>query len=142
MTALSPSREGVGWGWGMKGQTNKDILRPRLQRRLRSNMTDAEQRLWHDLRRRRMANFKFRRQHPFGGCILDFVCLEAMLVIEVDGGQHAADIEADAARTASLGKAGFRVLRFWNHEILRDIEAVRESIWRALQTPPSTPPPS
>ena len=124
----------------MKGQTNKRILQGGLQRKLRDNMTDAELRLWHCLRTRQMDGFKFRRQHPFGDYILDFVCLEAMLVIEVDGGQHGEHMERDAARTATLMSAGFRVLRFWNNEIFHDVEAVKDSIWRALHTPPPSQP--
>jgi very-short-patch-repair endonuclease len=119
----------------VKGQTNSGILRNKLQRRLRSSMTDAELRLWHYLRGRQMCGFKFRRQHPFGDCILDFVCLNAKLVIEVDGGQHGECAADDAIRTAALAQAGFKVLRFWNNEVLCDIEAVKEAIWRALQTP-------
>lgn len=117
----------------MKGQTNKKILKPRLQRRLRKNMTDPEQRLWNCLRRNQMGNFKFRRQHPFGDYVIDFLCLEAMLAVEVDGGQHSENEREDAIRTKSLTDAGFKMLRFWNHEVLRDIEAVKESIWLALQ---------
>lgn len=80
----------MGWGWvRMRGQTNKYILQQSLQRRLRGSMTDAELCLWRYLRRRQMDGFKFRRRHPFGDYILDFVCLEARVVIEVDGGQHA-----------------------------------------------------
>ena len=70
----------------MKGQTSKGILKPKLQRRLRKNMTDADRRLWRTLQRRQVAGVKFRRQHPFGNYVIDFVCLEAMLAIEVDGG--------------------------------------------------------
>jgi very-short-patch-repair endonuclease len=126
----------------MKGQTNKHILGNKLQRVLRHNMTDAEQLLWRHVRRGQMNGFKFRRQHPFGDYILDFVCLEARLVIEVDGGQHAAHEEGDAQRTAVLEMAGFRVLRFWNHEVLQDLEAVKDAIWQALHTSsPSRPPP-
>lgn len=124
----------------MKGQTNDGIRQHKLQRRLRNRMTDAELRLWRCLRRRQMRGFRFRRQHPFGDYILDFVCLEAMVVIEVDGGQHGEHSSCDATRTANLNAAGFRVLRFWNNEILRDIEAVADSIWRALQTPPPSQP--
>ncbi|MBX9811436.1 MAG: endonuclease domain-containing protein [Burkholderiales bacterium] len=124
----------------MKGQTNNSILKGRLQRRLRDTMTDAELRLWQCLRRRQMDGFKFRRQHPFGDYILDFVCLEAMLVIEVDGGHHGDHAARDMIRTATLAKAGFRVLRFWNNEVLHDIEAVKESIWGALHSPPPSQP--
>ncbi|MBI3919671.1 MAG: endonuclease domain-containing protein [Betaproteobacteria bacterium] len=124
----------------MKGQTNKAILRPKLQRRLRKNMTDAEQRLWRSLQRKQMDGFKFRRQHPFGDYIIDFVCLTAMLAVEVDGGQHGERKLEDAARTECLERAGFRVLRFWNNEVLRDTEAVTEAIWSALRTPPPSRP--
>ncbi len=124
----------------MKGQTSSRILQGKLQRKLHTSMTDAEMHLWQCLRRRQMGGFKFRRQHPFGDYILDFVSLEAGLVIEVDGGQHGEKMKEDAARTANLAAAGFRVLRFWNNEVLHDIEAVKESIWRALHTPPPSRP--
>jgi len=120
----------------MKGQTNKHILGKKLQRVLRSNMTDAERQLWRHLRRGQMNDFKFRRQHPFGDYILDFVCLEARLIIELDGGQHAERNAEDGIRTSLLERAGFRMLRFWNHEVLHEMDAVKESIWQALQTPP------
>jgi adenine-specific DNA-methyltransferase len=103
-------------------------------------MTDAERHLWRHLRRKQMSDFKFRRQHPFGDYILDFVCLEAMLVVEVDGGQHNAHQEEDSKRTEYLEQSGFRVLRFWNNDVLNDIESVTAEIWRELQEP--TPPPS
>jgi len=126
----------------MKGQTNKKILVNRLQRVLRGNMTDAEQLLWRHLRRGQMNGFKFRRQHPFGDYVLDFVCLEAKLIVEVDGGQHVANEAGDAKRSEVLNKAGFRVLRFWNHEVMGELETVKEVIWNALHTPsPSQPPP-
>ena len=125
----------------MKGQTNKEILKPKLQRRLRRNMTEAEQRLWRFLRRKQLIDFKFRRQHPFGDYILDFVCLDAMLVVEVDGGKHGEREAEDAVRTAYLESAGFRVLRFWNNEVLSDTEAVLGVIWRALNVT-SSPSPS
>ncbi len=115
------------------GQTNKRILSNRLQRKLRSEMTDAGKALWKVLRRRQVSNLKFRRQHPFGDYILDFVCLENKLVIEVDGGQHGERAEYDETRTQDLVNAGFRVLRFWNTDILQEMEGVRERIWRAVQ---------
>ena len=124
----------------MKGQTNKQILTPKLQRRLRKSMTDAERRLWQALQRRQMSGFRFRRQHPFGDYIIDFVCLSAMLAVEVDGGQHGESKIEDAARTEFLQRAGLCVLRFWNNEVLRDTEAVTETIWKALQTPPPSRP--
>jgi very-short-patch-repair endonuclease len=117
----------------MKGQTKQKILKPKLQRRLRTNMTDAEQCLWRCLKRKQMGEFKFRRQHPFGSYVIDFVCLEAMVAVEVDGGQHSENTREEALRTKSLTDAGFEVLRFWNNDVLRDIDAVKESIWLALQ---------
>jgi len=100
---------------------------------LRKEMTDAEHTLWNVLRNRQVLGLKFRRQHPFNGYILDFVCLEKMLVIEVDGGQHSEQIRHDEQRTRVLLAAGFVVLRLWNDEVLKDVEAVKERIWRTLQ---------
>ena len=117
----------------MRGQTNKAILENALQRNLRKTMTDAERLLWQALRGRQMAGYKFRRQHPFDDFILDFVCMGMKLVVEVDGGQHGGQMEADAARTDKLAKAGFRVLRFWNNEVFGNLEAVKEKIWMVLR---------
>jgi very-short-patch-repair endonuclease len=119
----------------MKGQTNKVILRNKLQRNLRHKMTDAELRIWRHLRGRQMHVFKFRRQHPFEGYILDFVCMEQMVVIEIDGGLHAINAVADGARTKALEVAGFRVLRFWNNQVLGEMDAVKAAIWNALSDP-------
>lgn len=105
-------------------------------------MSDAEQVLWHHLRCRQILGLKFRRQHPFGDYILDFVCLENRLVIEVDGGQHGEQAEDDDNRTQKLQEAGFRVLRFWNNEVLKDIESVKEKIWLVIQDLQSHPPPN
>ncbi len=96
-------------------------------------MTDAERALWKLLRARQISDVKFRRQHPYGDYILDFVCLENKLVIEVDGGQHGDQTKYDEIRSQNLNKAGFRVLRFWDTEVLQEIEAVGERIWRAVQ---------
>jgi len=126
----------------MKGQSRKQLLRGGLPRVLRANATDAERTLWRHLRRRHITGFKFRRQHPYGNYVLDFACLEAMLVVEVDGGQHASRIGADAERTASLERAGFRVLRFWNDDVLCRTDEVLEEILRALARDPSPPQPS
>ncbi len=110
-----------------------------MQRKLRKEMTDAERILWRVLRAKQMAGFKFRRQHPYNDFILDFVCLERRIVIEVDGGQHDVQAEADMIRTDKLTRSGFRVLRFWNNEVINQLEGVKEKIWLELQegTPPS-----
>jgi len=75
-------------------------------------MTDAEQKLWQNLRNRQLGGFKFRRQHPIGPYIVDFVCLEKRIIVEADGGQHASDKNADISRDDYLKKKGYRVLRF------------------------------
>src|SRR5258708_30963933 len=90
-------------------------------------MTDAERRLWALLRGRRLQSYKFRRQHPVGPFILDFVCIEHQLVIEADGGQHA-DNPQDQRRTRWLAKQGWRVARFWNNEILSNPRGLAETI--------------
>lgn len=95
---------------------------------LRGRMTDAEQCLWHHLRAHRFLGLKFRRQKPMGHYIVDFVCLERFLIIELDGGQHQLQANADAVRDRYFQERGFHVLRFWNHEVLGDTEAVLERI--------------
>ncbi|MEN6585770.1 MAG: endonuclease domain-containing protein [Sulfuricella sp.] len=119
----------------MKGQTNSFVLDNRLQRNLRRNLTDAEQLLWKQLRGRQLNGHKFRRQHPFGDFILDFVCLEARLVIEIDGGQHMGS-EHDRPRDERLVKSGFHVVRFWNNQVLNELDSVVEAIWNALEPHP------
>ena len=125
----------------MKAQTNAYILKNRLQRTLRRNMTDAESLVWKRLRGCQVRGYKFRRQHPFGDFILDFVCLEAKLVIEIDGGQHNGSVQ-DLVRDQVLESAGFRVMRFWNNQVLNEIASVVEAIWLELErlTPPPSPP--
>jgi very-short-patch-repair endonuclease len=126
----------------MKGQTNRTILAPKLQRRLRNAPTDAEHVLWQSLRGRQIENCKFRRQHPFADYILDFVCLERALIVELDGGQHTAAL--DAERTLFLEKAGFAILRFWNNDVFANwagvLETIQQSlIARATPSPPNPP---
>jgi len=98
---------------------------------LRRNMTDAEHRLWFHLRNRALLGFKFRRQAPIGPHIADFVCAERQLIVEVDGGQHGACV-ADAVRTRALQAEGYRVLRFWNNDVLLQTADVLEQILAAL----------
>lgn len=95
---------------------------------LRKNLTDAENELWKHLRYRQMGGYKFRRQHPVGPYIVDFACLEKSLIVEVDGGQHGENVAYDSERSAYLQSKGFRVLRFWNNEVLTEIDVVKEVI--------------
>ncbi|MGH8538689.1 MAG: endonuclease domain-containing protein [Gammaproteobacteria bacterium] len=108
-----------------------------LARALRKNSTEAERCLWSRLRGRRLDGVKFRRQQVLGPYVVDFLCLEPKVVIEVDGGQHAEQVSNDLQRTEYLKVSGYRVLRFWNHEVLGDPEAVLESIRAALVEIPS-----
>ena len=98
---------------------------------LRKQSTDSEQRLWYYLRASRLG-FKFKRQVPIGRYIVDFVCIEKRLIIELDGGQHLDNQSYDMARTAWLNTHGFKVLRFWNNEVLQDTASVIEVILRTL----------
>jgi very-short-patch-repair endonuclease len=95
---------------------------------LRRNSTDAERVLWRQLRAHRLAGYKFSRQQPIGRYLVDFMCFEKQLIIELDGGQHAKRVVYDEERSAWLQSQGFRVLRFWNHEVLQDTEAVMKVI--------------
>lgn len=106
-------------------------------KKLRENATEAERKLWHHLRRKQVAGLRFRRQYPLGPYIVDFICLPARLIIEVDGGQHGDQAERDAMRTAWLERQGFRVIRFWNNEVLGNIEGVLHDIGAHLS--PETP---
>ena len=105
-----------------------------MAKQLRKNSTDAERALWRVLRSRRLGGHKFRRQQPLGSFIVDFVCLEARLVVEIDGGQHGEgkQFAHDSKRTAWLQEENFRVLRFWNHEVLDQLHSVCEAIGEAL----------
>jgi very-short-patch-repair endonuclease len=102
-------------------------------RSLRETPTNAETLLWFHLRDRRMADRKFRRQRPIGPYFADFVCLEAKLIVELDGGQHVDAAACDENRTRFMQAEGYRVLRFWNNEVLTQTDAVRERILQALQ---------
>jgi very-short-patch-repair endonuclease len=101
-------------------------------KRLRKNLTPAEQKLWQELRAGRLAGLKFRRQHPVGRFILDFYCPEYKLVIEVDGKIHENQIEYDAARTAQLELHGYKVLRFENDVVIHQTETVLAEILQAI----------
>jgi very-short-patch-repair endonuclease len=90
-----------------------------IARKLRVNATHSEMKLWSALKNRKLGGFKFRRQAPIGKYVVDFVCHERSLVIEADGGQHIEKAETDAQRTRWLESQGFRVIRFWNDQILK-----------------------
>ena len=112
-------------------------------RELRANMTNAEQQLWHHLRRRQVANCRFRRQHPVGPFIADFACIEKRLIIEIDGGQH--NPAADSSRNAWLERHGWHLLRYWNNDVLSRTEDVLADILKVLDSiepPPSQPSPA
>jgi very-short-patch-repair endonuclease len=97
-------------------------------RELRKNPTEAERKLWAHLRLRQIGGYKFRRQHPLGPYIVDVVCIEKKLIVEVDGGQHDEKRFYDAKRDKWLEEKGFKVIRFWNNEVLRHIDIVKEVI--------------
>ena len=105
---------------------------------LRSNQTPQEMRVWQALRASRLKGFKFRRQVPIGVYIVDFVCFDQKLIIEIDGGQHAENAK-DIVRDKELKKLGFRVLRFWNNEVDDNFDGVMWLVLRQLQNQPLTP---
>ena len=105
-------------------------------RALRRNPTEAEKILWRELRYWQIEGHKFRRQQPLGNYIVDFVCLEKRLIIELDGGQHAEQIKYDLERDAWLHAQGFSVLRFWNNDVIENINGVKEAILSKLESTP------
>jgi very-short-patch-repair endonuclease len=110
------------------------IVRPRATnaRTLRHEATDVELILWRALRENNLP-YKFRRQHPIGKRIADFACPARKLVIELDGGQHAGAVRADEVRTAEIAAHGYRVIRFWNNDVLENLDGVMERIAQALE---------
>ena len=105
---------------------------------LRRNQTDAERKLWYAFRDRRFEGFKFRRQVPIGPYFADFVCMRERLIVEADGGQHSWRVDEDEAPTKVLEEHGFRVLRFWNNEILTNLDGVIALIRLALPEVPTS----
>lgn len=104
-------------------------------RHLRRDATEAENKLWYHLRDRRLGGLKFRRQVPIGPYIVDFLCKSQRLAVELDGSQHLLQQTYDAERTECLRRSGVRVLRFWNADVLSDLESVLETIHRETRTP-------
>src|SRR5262249_15624329 len=136
-TRRAPSpRRGEGWGEGaraMRGNVG-------AARRLRRDQTDAERVLWFRLRDRRLAGWKFRRQVPIDRYVVDFVCADARVIVELDGGQHAERTEQDRARTAVLEAMGYLVLRFWDNDVLSNTDGVVETILKTLHQQTLEPP--
>jgi very-short-patch-repair endonuclease len=104
-------------------------------RTLRKKLTDTEQLLWYSLRKRQIRGLRFRRQVPLGTYIVDFLCYEARLIIELDGGQHneSEQLQYDMQRTQWLERQGYRVQRFWNNEVLEHLDDVLETVWQRCQ---------
>jgi very-short-patch-repair endonuclease len=113
----------------MRGPDRRTV---RIERRLRNRQTDAERKLWFAVRDRRLSGFKFVRQEAIGPFIVDFVCREKRLVVEVDGGQHSENAK-DIERDAFLAGEGYRVMRFWNNDVLSNRDGVLTLILQALE---------
>jgi very-short-patch-repair endonuclease len=109
-------------------------------RALRTDMTDAERMLWQALRGKQLHDARFRRQHPVGKYIADFACPDEKLIVELDGGQHQEQVAYDEARTVFLRAQGWEVLRFWNNEVLENLEGVLAKIVEHLESPPPSQP--
>ncbi len=105
-------------------------------RSLRKNSTEAEKRLWSRLRKRQLFGIRFRRQYPVGPYIADFAAPERMLIVELDGGQHAGQRAYDRTRDDYMRKQGYYVLRYWNNQVFEGLEAVLEDIGFYLDSPP------
>src|SRR4029079_3933344 len=116
-------------------------MKHEFARKLRRDQTDVERKLWFALRSRQFGGFKFRRQQAIAHYIVDFVCFEASLILELDGGQHGSDygVAYDLKRTQFLGKNGFKVVRFPNHEINSEFDNVLNAITHHLRNPLSLP---
>jgi very-short-patch-repair endonuclease len=117
------------------------VSRVGTARKLRRSQTDAERALWFRLRDRRLQGLKFRRQVPIDGYVVDFCCEALHLIVELDGGQHVERSVEDAERTTALEAQGYLVLRFWNNDVLRNLDGVVESIIETLNPRPPHPNP-
>jgi very-short-patch-repair endonuclease len=126
---LAPSPlAGEGWGEGAASNRTQALHPITFARHLRAKQTDAEKLLWQHLRNRQIEDCKFRRQQVIESFTVDFVCIEIKLIIELDGGQHQDQVSYDEARTRTLELNGFRVLRFWNNDVLQNTEGVLEVV--------------
>ena len=120
----------------VKEQTVEERLKnarlTKYARALRHNQTDAERKFWEQVRNRRLAGLKFNRQHPIGTYIADFVCIEKRLIVELDGAHHTKQESYDSEREAFLASKGYRVVRFWNADVLTNMEGVIRTLLREL----------
>jgi very-short-patch-repair endonuclease len=122
-------------------RVEKSALVPNA-RQLRRDQTDAEKHLWQHLRASQIEGIKFKRQVPVAGYIADFLCVQAKLIVELDGGQHAEQVSYDEARTLVLQQHGFTVLRFWNNEVFENLDGVLMRIVEQLHACQPSPLPS
>lgn len=125
----------------VRGGVPTNLKPTKNARVLRKTSTETEKILWRVLRNRRFSDFKFRRQHSIGSHILDFFCISAKLNIEIDGGGHGhpAQLKKDTERDEFLKAHGIRTLRFWNHQLRRNLDVVRQTIWLALHSAEAAP---
>lgn len=121
--------------WGRLGGGDMTGNLTNIAKMLRLRSTEAEKVLWQKLRDRQLEGCKFRRQQPIGPYMVDFVNFEKGIIIELDGGQHATDIESDTEREAWLRGEGFQIIRFWNNDVFQNLEGVMETIRRKLNVP-------
>ena len=131
---------GEGPGERVKGRKMSEAKILTNAKALRTHQTEAEQRLWYHLRAHRFMDLKFKRQKPMGRYIVDFVCVERQLIIELDGGQHAEQVKYDQHRDLWLRKQGYTILRFWNNEVMQQLEGVLEKIRLTLALSPDPSP--
>jgi very-short-patch-repair endonuclease len=128
LSTPSPAGEGGQRPDGENQKMDSSQLKER-SRQLRRNMTIAEKKLWSYLRNKRFNHLRFRRQMVLGNYIVDFVSFDAKIIIEIDGSQHLDQVDYDQTRTKYLSLLGYKVLRYWNNEVLRDIDTVLADIW-------------
>jgi len=144
-TQRAPQAPSPLWGEGrVRGEVEMSIVceSPRdFARGLRRRQSDAERRIWARLRDRRLLGAKFARQVPIGPYVVDFCCRDRKLIVELDGGQHAMHVNYDAGRTAFLQAMGYRVLRFWDNEVLGNTDGMLERIAQALRGSQARPSP-
>lgn len=126
----------MGVDWLIERRIKKELATN--ARDLRSNMTDVERILWQAIRRRQLYGYRFRRRHPIGFYITDFACLDKKCVIELDGGQHQVQVDLDERRTLFLRERGWQVIRFWNNDVLTNLDGVLFTVAKTLEAlPPS-----